>query len=252
MKPARSYTLATYDAAGRFDLAIEWLLLALLAFMPFAFGAVEAWSEQVVVGLAGAIAVCLVAKFVVCRDARFAWSWGLVPIGLFVALVLFQLLPLPAGLLGRLSPNTVALRAELLGDVPAAARALDRQTVSLYPHATRHDLVLLAVVVTVFLAVLNVHRQMRQVKRLLWGVAVVGAAVALLSLGQFLGDATTIYGAVPLSSKAAGPFLNHSHFGQFMNLSIGATLGLLLVYVEEIFGRSSEASLPAFFARRRE
>jgi len=37
---------------GRFDKLIEWLLIALLAFMPFAFGAVEAWSEEVIIGLA--------------------------------------------------------------------------------------------------------------------------------------------------------------------------------------------------------
>lgn len=40
-------------AFSRFDTVIEWLMIALLAFMPLAFGAVSAWSEQVVIILTG-------------------------------------------------------------------------------------------------------------------------------------------------------------------------------------------------------
>ena len=49
---------------GRFDQVIEWLLISLLAFMPFAFGAVEGWSEEVVAALAAAISICFLLKLV--------------------------------------------------------------------------------------------------------------------------------------------------------------------------------------------
>ena len=42
-----------------------------------------------------------------------------------------------------------------------------------------------------------------------------------------------LYGGVR-AGDYAGPFLNHSHFGEFMNLSIGATLALVLVRCGEI------------------
>ena len=251
MKPHHAHNLAAYGAAGRFDLVIECLLLALLAFMPFAFGAVQAWSEQVVVMLAAAMTLVLAVKLVMCPEARFTWTWGLVPVVLFLALGAMQLVPFPADVLTKLSPATTELRQELLADVPDAPAVLARQTISLYPHATRHNLVVLLAVVAVFVTVSNVYRRTRQTKRLLWGIAIIGAAVALLGMWQFFSGTSAVYGIVPTANRASGPFVNHSHFGQFMNLSIGAALGLLLVYVEEIFGRK-EASLPAFFERMRE
>lgn len=51
---------------GGFDKLIEWLLIALLAFMPFAFGAVEAWSEEVVI--AGFEIMGLLGLFVLAKN----------------------------------------------------------------------------------------------------------------------------------------------------------------------------------------
>ena len=55
---------------SRFDKVIGWLLISLLAFMPFAFGAVGAWSEEVVVALAAAISICFLLKLIFKRNTR--------------------------------------------------------------------------------------------------------------------------------------------------------------------------------------
>ena len=70
MSPRAADIIEVDAAEGRFDSVIEWLLISLLVFMPLAFGAVEAWSELVVVALAGAMAVCLALKFACRRHAR--------------------------------------------------------------------------------------------------------------------------------------------------------------------------------------
>ena len=56
--------------------AIERLLMAMLAFMPLAFGAVEAWSELVVVAFACAMAACLALKLIVQERTRLLWTWA--------------------------------------------------------------------------------------------------------------------------------------------------------------------------------
>lgn len=251
MSANQSHNVSAYDVASRLNLVIEWLLLALLAFMPFAFGAVQAWSEQVIVVVAAAMTLLLAVRILVCADAPFKWTWGLLPLALFLMLVAVQLLPLPQQLLSKLSPAAVAHRQELLGDVPNAQDVLSWQSLSLYPQSTAHDLRMLLAVVAVFVVVLNVHRRTQQVKRLLLGIALIGATVALLGLWQFLSGATAVYGTVSTSNSASGPFLNHSHFGQFMNLSVGAALGLIFVYAEEVFERE-EASFPILYQRIRE
>ncbi len=73
----KQINLDTIDVPlSRFDKVIEWLLISLLAFMPLAFGAVEAWSEEVVVALAGAISVCFLLKLVLRKETNLVWSWA--------------------------------------------------------------------------------------------------------------------------------------------------------------------------------
>jgi tetratricopeptide (TPR) repeat protein len=224
-------------SSSRFDKTIEWLLISLLAFAPFALGAVQAWSEQVVLALAAAISVCFLLKLVVDRDARFAWSWLYVPLVLFVLLVTVQLIPLPTGIVEAISPNTAAVKKDLLGDLPNSNDALASMTISFYPHATKHDLRIILAVAAVFIVVVNVLRRPEQVKRLLTAIAIIGGCVAALALVQDVFGNGKIYWLVdPGVGKAcSGPFVNHSHYGQFMNLSIGAALGLLLVRVHQAF-----------------
>jgi tetratricopeptide (TPR) repeat protein len=220
----------------RFDRVIEWLLISLLAFMPLALGAVEAWSEQVVLALAAAISITFLAKLVFSGSRALVWSWIYVPVVLFVFLAVFQLLPLPSDVVGMLSPNTVAVREELLSDVPNAGSVLASMTLSFYPNATRHDLRLVLAVVAVFVVVLNIYRHPHQIKRLLGTIAIIGGAVACLALAQDLFGNGKIYWFIPTyGSSYSGPFINHSHYAQYMSLSMGAALALIMVKFHEAF-----------------
>jgi len=237
-------------AVDRFDVAIECLLIALLAFMPFAFGAVEVWSEEVVIALAAAISIAFLIKLAVVGKTRCIWSWSYVPVVLFILVAVFQLIHLPAGFVELIAPSTATIKRELLGDLPNADTALSSMTVSFYPQATRHDLRLVLAVTAVFIVVLNVYRRSERIKRLLAAIAIIGGAVAVLALAQDIFGNGKIYWFVPTGHGLAesGPFINHSHFGQFMNLSIGAALGLIMVKLHEAFtGKRVTPSLVADF-----
>src|SRR5688572_17001946 len=99
----------------RWDLAIMGLLAALLAFAPAAFGAVEAWSQLIVLSLAATLAICLTLRVFFDPEFRIASTWLYIPLGLFLALVLLQLVPLPARLVTLLSPATLSIKQEMLG-----------------------------------------------------------------------------------------------------------------------------------------
>ena len=231
----RTVSLTDYGPApGRLDAAVEWLLGGLLVFLPFAFGGVEAWSELVAICTAFALAVVLVARRVMRPDVPRAWTWAYVPVALYLLLVVFQMLPLPRSLLGAISPGTVASRDRLLADLPQSGAG--EAAVSFYALVTRHDLRVVLVAVAVFVAVVEVYRRPAQVRRLLLTVTCVGAAVAALALAQQAGGADKIYWVVPIPHPVAdgGPFINHNHFAQFMNLSIGAALALLMVKLREL------------------
>lgn len=222
---------------SRLDIVIETLLIGLLAFMPLAFGAVQAWSEEVVIALSGAITVCFVLKLVCSSRHAVIRSWCYVPLGIFLLVAILQLIPLPASLVGVISPNTAALKTELLGDLPDSEAALRSITLSFYPEATKHDLRLVLAVASVFIVVFNVFRRPEQIKRLLTAIALIGGIIALIALAQNIFGNGKIYWCIstPNSKGYSGPFINHSNFGQFMNLSIGAALALLVVKLYEAF-----------------
>jgi tetratricopeptide (TPR) repeat protein len=210
------------------DIAIEVVLVALLVFLPAAFGTVDAWSEMVAYAGGGVIAALLAVRMVLVPPRTLVSPAGMT-VAFFVALALAQLLRLPPGLVAALSPNTAGDKVELLSDLPDARAALSRMTLSFYPLATRRDLRVVLLAVTVFAAVTTVFRDRNGIRRLLSAVALIGGAVGLLALAQDVSGTRAIYWTRQTDFPArSGPFFNHSHFGQFMNLSLGAALALLL------------------------
>jgi tetratricopeptide (TPR) repeat protein len=222
---------------SKLDTAIECLLIALLAFMPLAFGVVHAWSEEIVIAVVGAMTVLFLLRVLILRAPALIWTWAYVPIALFLLIAALQLVPLPARVVGIVSPNTVTLRTELLGDLPGARKLLESMPISLYSNGTKHDLRLVLTVAAVFVIVLNVYRRSDQIKRLLTAIALIGGFIAAVTLAQNLFGNGKIYWFIssPNTKGYSGPFVNHNNYGQFMNLSIGAALVLFMVRVREAF-----------------
>ncbi len=214
---------------------VEWMMLVLLIFMPLAFGAVHAWSELIVLAIAGAMVLLLVGKALLRPRASLVWTWAYVPVALLVGWAVVQATPLPTAWVEVLSPSTTAAHAYLMGSFEAPGRL----TVSLYPHATRQQIRLLLVIAAVFFVTVNVYRSPRQVKRLLAGIVGVGAAVAMMAFAQVAAATDRIYATVRVGRPVAdaGPFLVREHYGQFICLCIGAALALLMVRLREVYGR---------------
>lgn len=225
----------------KIDFVIEVLMLGLLAFMPLALGVVDAWSEQLFVTITAVMMFLLCLKFVMDKNLRPVWSWVYIPIMLFLAWAVIQLLPLPNSVVQVISPHTAHLKADLLGGLPNSERFLRYMSLSFYACATRHNLRLIITLASLFFVVINVYQREDQIKRLLSGISIIGVGVALLMIAQYLFGNGKIYWFIPTGQKVAlsGPFVHHGHYGQFMNLSLGAALALLLVKLTEKFSRRS-------------
>ncbi len=238
-----------YQQSSWFDTLVEWLMAALLLFMPLAFGVVHAWSELMVIVLVGTMVLCVILKHIVVvrwsglrrsyddsseMHPKWVWSWVYIPMLIFIMIICLQLVPLPSGFVKMVSPNTWELKQTLLSGV-AGNSASDWMTLTFYSQATRHDLLMVLVVVMVFFVVVNVYRTAPQIKRLLLVISFVGAIVALLAMAQGLFGNGKIFWHVVTGETIlrSGPFVNHGHFGQYINLSIGAALALLLVKLYE-------------------
>ncbi|MBN1418567.1 MAG: O-antigen ligase family protein [Planctomycetes bacterium] len=214
--------------------AVEIVVFMLLVFAPFAFGAVEAWAQLVVVGLVS-IAVLL---------------WGIQPraagpspairspvtwlFAAFVILVGIQLIPLPSGIVGFLSPRTLSLKRELLEGLPGAAEG--PLAISFYPFATKSDLRMVLAAGLVFFLVLDTVRSFAQVKRFLWVIVCIGIGMGILALFEWLVPTGKLYGVRELTQGGApaGAFVNRNNFAGFVNLCVGAGAALAILTVDRV------------------
>lgn len=228
------------------DRVIEILLIILLGFMPFAFGAVHDLSQEIVVAVSAAMLFIFLVKQTFSAEG-FLFTWAYVPITAFILLAIFTIVPMPQKVVSVFSPQTVSLKNELLSENTEAAKQEENFTLSFYPRGTKDSLRIILSVGAVFVVVLNVFKSAEQIKRLLKAIVIIGTAAALLAIAQNVAGNGKIYWFVSVPSKAnSGPFVNHSHFGQFMNLSIGAALSLTLLILHREFDKRQITAATVF------
>jgi len=207
--------------------ALRALLIGALALAPLALGSV---TEHAFIPL---LAVCFGAG---------AWSWarGHVqrtlgvpvpkvplrrPLLAFHALVLFQLVPLPAFLLRRLSPGSFAHYHDRLL-VP-----VDRfWPISVSPPDTLRGLCFLAGFSLLFGAVYREFADERWRRRLAYMVVLVGLFMTLVGLVQSAYGTKAIYGVIHTIYDWAvfGPYVNRSHFAGYIVMAIPLAVAFAL------------------------
>src|SRR5260370_3035222 len=104
------------------DRIVLWLIALLILATPLAVGSVEPWGYSLAeVAIFGVIAA--LGARILCGRAPLFSSSGVValvtPLGLFIALDAFQLIPLPPGLERVISPSTYRLYAHSLSGWPS-------------------------------------------------------------------------------------------------------------------------------------
>ena len=221
----------------------ETLLVGLLVYLPAAFGGVLPFSHLVLVAVAAVMAALLARRLLRAPDVPVVVSWAFLPVGLFVALVALQLLPLPLGLLEVIAPETARIWTEFLADPPLAGGAPPRATLSLYPQATLEDLRLLLAGAVILFVVVQTIRDRAALGRVLGAAAWIGIGAAALAVLQVATEATMLYWSVeiPVDRARGGPFVHAGHFSEFINLSMGCALALLLLRASErLEGRTLE------------
>lgn len=225
--------------AAAIGICVEILLFALIALTALAFGGVYVWTQQLALAFCAAMTALTVVRQLVLRQPLLRSSWSFLPIGAFVLLFLFQLIPLPERAQKFLSPQITTLREQLLG----APFVLSNHGLSSYPAAARESIRVIAIAITCFLIAVHLYRESYRIRRFLIFLTIFGGLVAALALAQTLTGAKEIYWTVPTPRAIAnsGPFVHYSHYSQFMNLCVGGALGLLLLIAHENSGDSGNA-----------
>ncbi|NMO22222.1 tetratricopeptide repeat protein [Pyxidicoccus fallax] len=216
----------SYRGTSRFTLLAEAALAALVVLCPLALGGAASWLLWPLMALSGAAAV-LAAVGAKRQGQSLRFPLLAVPLAAGAALCAVQLVPLPAGVLGVLSPEAAALREFAL--VPLGLEGA--RPVSLDPTATWRELSKHLAYLLAFLATVQVCRSRRSRVRLLAVLAFTGAALAVVGLGHALVGVKSLFGLmswVHARPTLVTPFGNPNHLAGFLGLASTVALGLAL------------------------
>ena len=217
---------------------IRLVILALWVFLPLAFGTAHTWaystvelSVWVLVGLSAVRSLaCLGYPDLAWRERRrFRRDVGLYALlGLGLALVAAQLVPLPAVLLEDLSPKAAELHRLARESIQGPGEGW-WAPISLYPHATRVEWLRLFTYCAFFMLILRHFRHKAQLQRLLIVWAVVASMEGLYGLLQVLAHSGQIWSWSPAYYKGGtGTFIYRNHFGAYLAASTLVALGWLV------------------------
>jgi O-antigen ligase/tetratricopeptide (TPR) repeat protein len=231
--PTRQATLAAFVRA-----AMEAVLLVLVCLSPWAYGTVHPGFELLLyIGIAVLLALWAARMLL---EGQLTWKPSGVALclaGLFL-LGVWQRTPLPRPLLAWLSPGTARCYEQFLPQqpevLPDEAGSSDAgpppgSTLSLYAGATERESARLLALFLVFVAVLNNLATPEALIRLSWVALLNGVLLSVFALCQlFSAPAKTVYWLISTQATPFGPFINHNHFPDYINLCIGLGIGLLL------------------------
>ncbi len=225
--------------------SIEAILLILVVFAPWAFGSVHPLALAI---LYSGIGICLLLWCIILliEGAPTVLCPVAVTIALMVLLGLWQVTPLPESVLSVLAPGSARQWAFLVPQQPEVieghAGANPARTISLYPHATRDQVLKLLAVLAVFLLTRYAVASSAALKRFAIAAVMNGVFLSLFALVQsFSSPVDRLYWTFDSTGAVFGPFICRNHFPFQVNLCIGLGLGLLLTRVPKEDKRKSKS-----------
>jgi hypothetical protein len=193
---------------------------------PQLLGGVFPWAVATICVLAGAAGILASRRIEIIsvrRRSATLLDWMMV---IALAWTAFQIMPIPAPLVGILVPESVDAwrsNAPLFGET---ARSLI--PMSLDPGATRLEVAKGSAIVAVFFAA-RVFAASHQRRLVLKGVAASAIAMALVAFAHKLAGATEVFGIykpVYASSRLLAPLMNENHLGGMMAMASPIAIGL--------------------------
>jgi O-antigen ligase/Flp pilus assembly protein TadD len=208
------------------------LFLATLIFAPMAFGTVEAWAYTLM-----ELMICASAIFLYFsnRQNRFYQVPGIIPLLLIGGVILFQVIPLPAGLVRLISPESHAIYQNTLG----AVAPVHWMPISIYPRATLMAFVRFSSYVLFYVIAIQFLSNAALLKKNLAVLASFGALLAFFVIIEFfarimnyplphdkiLWIRDSVYGA-----GSVGPYVNRNHYAGLAEMLFPLALAMFLVY----------------------
>lgn len=215
---------------------IEKGIYSLLIFTPLAFGSVQPWAFTVMEAVSFIIFGAWLLRMSVLKKVEFYATPLLFFMLALAVVVVIQVIPMPAALLGLLSPSTLRAYNLFSNDGVSVWRAI-----SIDPQSTLDELWKLLSYIAIFTVIINHFKTRAQVTKILRLVVWLGVGIAVFAVVQRLAWNGRLYWIFPIRPGIEfsegyiwGPYINRNHFAGYMELVIPIALGFFLYRMTEI------------------
>lgn len=224
-----------------------FLYIFVLIFSPLAFGAVEEWSLAVMEA-SSLLALSLFLSRTLKRKDPLYETPGIFPLALFLAYILFQLVPLPPDLIKILSPKTydIYLRTVWQEGISWAALSLNRK-------ATLSEFFRIASYAAFYVLTIQLLARKDLLKKTINIVIALVSLVSLQAMMQLLVSNKKIFWIREVSEymQPFGPYINRNHFAGLMEMIFPLILGLFLFYKPRVSYGSFGERIAEMFNQKR-
>jgi putative inorganic carbon (HCO3(-)) transporter len=199
------------------------VIILLVAWGALTFGAVYPWGYG---PLAAASLIAGLAALIGCRRGRVPAALT-ATVTLLAVSILVQQMPMPRGVLERISPATVHLLAER--DIAFGADVSAWHPLTIDPTRTWTGLFLVVSLAALWLGLAAAMTE-RLLFRIAGGIVTVGCAIAVIGILGLANHTGKVLGFwQPLSHAAPfGPFVNRNHYAGWMLMTVPFGFGYLL------------------------
>lgn len=202
------------------------IFLFTLLFSPIAFGAEEEWARTIMEAACflGLLGHCISSGL---RRQPLLKVPGLAFYSLFLAFVLLQLLPLPAGVVKLISPASYNLYQESIGILAMPGWLPLTNNV----RETLGELLRYSAYGAFYILAIQLMADAERLRRTLFVVVGWGFAIALFAILQkYLGNGRMFWFRPLPGCSFFGPYANYNHFAGYMEMLTPVALGLFLYY----------------------
>lgn len=190
---------------------IEPLVILLVLFSPLFYAGTPILALSVIEGVSFLLLAILLIRKLLEKELSFV-KIPFLPVALFIAVILLQIIPLPAGIVSFLSPSA----GRLYADFRPASSVLS--SISIYPQISVGIVLQFLSFLGIFLVVLECADTKKRIKRIIFAVIAAGLGYSLFGIMHSLNR--------PVSQFST--FINSNHFANYVLMIIPLTIGLSL------------------------
>jgi hypothetical protein len=211
---------------------MKFILILLFIFTPIAFGSMEIWAFSLMeLGILLLIILWSIQNLVRSSELGVrSLKVEILIICLFLILIIFQMIPLPAGVAKVLSPKTYEIRQSLANAIPQSPIRNPQFPISFVPFMTKIEFYKWLTLISFFLFFLHwkyFGDGFRITNQLLIVIFLTGVFESLYGMFEFFSGHQQILYLKGISS-VTGTFINRNYFAGYLLMVIPLSMGFFL------------------------